>query len=232
MRILILTADIGAGHDLPAELLSEAITARAPGTEVTIADGLVAMGRLMVALGRTGAETILQHGRPLFELQYWLVSRFAPTRRLAGRLLTALAHYGALVLEWRRASDEAAREAARGEAGRLREVVLASLSHDLRTPLATITALAQDAAARGDATAPAIVEQAGRLARLVENVLDLARLGAPDVRRTRMKTVPTEGVGAYVLPLVSPPPWTSQSVLPVAIPPSAPHASPLPVKFE
>jgi processive 1,2-diacylglycerol beta-glucosyltransferase len=97
-RILIFTVDIGAGHDLPAELLSGAIAAAAPGAQVTIADGLEAMGRLMVALGRTGAETILQHGRPLFELQYWLLSRFAPTRRLAGRLLTTFGGPGLLSL--------------------------------------------------------------------------------------------------------------------------------------
>src|SRR4051812_50191446 len=89
-RVLIFTVDIGAGHDLPAELLSEAIAERSPGAEVTVADGLTAMGRVAVALGRTGAETILQHGRPLFELQYWLLSRGTPTRRLAGRALTPL----------------------------------------------------------------------------------------------------------------------------------------------
>ena len=97
-RILILTADIGAGHDLPAELLAQDIAARAPGAEVTIADGLAAMGRIAVAAGRTGAETILQRARPLFELQYWLVSRFAPTRALAGRLLTAVGGRGLLAL--------------------------------------------------------------------------------------------------------------------------------------
>jgi UDP-N-acetylglucosamine:LPS N-acetylglucosamine transferase len=97
-RILILTADIGAGHDLPAELLAAAIAERAPGAQVTIADGLAAMGRLAIALGRSGAETILQHGHPLFEAQYWLVSRFGPTRRLAGRLLTAVGGRGLLAL--------------------------------------------------------------------------------------------------------------------------------------
>ena len=97
-RILIFTADIGAGHDLPAELLAQDITARAPSAEVTIADGLAAMGRFLRALGRSGAETILQHARPLFELQYWLLSRFAPTRRLAGRMLTIVGGPGLMAL--------------------------------------------------------------------------------------------------------------------------------------
>jgi two-component system sensor histidine kinase KdpD len=152
-------------------------------------------------LSLTAGETVVLPLRVERRVVGLLTVRAADALPLAGapgRLLTALAHYGALVLEWRRASDEAAREAALGEAGRLREVVLASLSHDLRTPLATITALAQDAAGHGDATAPAIVEQAGRLARLVENVLDLARLGAPGVRLDPAVNAAEDVIGAVV----------------------------------
>ena len=54
--------------------------------------------------------------------------------------------------------------------------VLAGVSHDLRTPLTTITALAQAGVARGDANARAIEEEANRLARLVADLLDLSRL--------------------------------------------------------
>jgi K+-sensing histidine kinase KdpD len=54
--------------------------------------------------------------------------------------------------------------------------VLAAVSHDLRTPLTTITALAQASAARGDPNAPAIEEEANRLTRLVADLLDLSRL--------------------------------------------------------
>jgi two-component system sensor histidine kinase KdpD len=66
-------------------------------------------------------------------------------------------------------------------AHRAREVaslggVLAAVSHDLRTPLTTITALAQAGVARGDPNARAIEEEANRLARLVADLLELSRL--------------------------------------------------------
>jgi len=62
--------------------------------------------------------------------------------------------------------------------------VLAAVSHDLRTPLTTITALAQAGVARGDPNARGIEEEANRLTRLVADLLDLSRLrgGALPVR--------------------------------------------------
>jgi two-component system sensor histidine kinase KdpD len=54
--------------------------------------------------------------------------------------------------------------------------VLASVSHDLRTPLTTIKALAQSEAMQGNRSAGAIEEQADRLTRLVSDLLDLSRL--------------------------------------------------------
>ncbi len=81
-RVLIVTADIGAGHDLPARLLADDIRAARPGAEVTVVDGLVEMGPVVLAVIRKGAETILQWLRPLFDAQYWLIASFPPTRRL------------------------------------------------------------------------------------------------------------------------------------------------------
>lgn len=62
------------------------------------------------------------------------------------------------------------------ERARLSELVLASVSHDLRTPLTTIKALAQQGALLGDPNAVAIEEQADRLSRLVGDLLDYSRL--------------------------------------------------------
>ncbi|HUK22309.1 MAG TPA: ATP-binding protein [Gemmatimonadales bacterium] len=85
------------------------------------------------------------------------------------RFLDALAYYAALAIERLRLVGEADRAAALN-------ILLASVSHDLRTPLTTIKALAQDGARHGETNALAIEEQADRLGRLVGDVLDLSRL--------------------------------------------------------
>jgi len=69
------------------------------------------------------------------------------------------------------------------EADRLRNALLASVSHDLRTPLTTIKVLAQESARQHDlevavTNARVIEEHADRLARVVSNVLDVTRLRA------------------------------------------------------
>ena len=92
------------------------------------------------------------------------------------RFLAALVYYGALAVERARLVAEAGNADALREADRLKDTLLASVSHDLRTPLTTIKALAQAAALRGDENALAIEEQADRLSRLVTDLLDFSRL--------------------------------------------------------
>src|SRR5262245_3359066 len=105
MRVLIVTADIGAGHDLPAALLAGAIRAREPGAHVAVADGLAAGGHAARALARGGAETIFERAPALFDAQYWLIARCAPTRRAGGRLAMALGARGLLALIERECPD-------------------------------------------------------------------------------------------------------------------------------
>lgn len=75
----------------------------------------------------------------------------------------------------------------------VRNALLAAVSHDYRTPLATIMGAASSLEQQGDRLgfeqrarlAAAIGEEASRLARLTENTLQLARLDAPGVQLRR-----------------------------------------------
>jgi two-component system sensor histidine kinase KdpD len=92
------------------------------------------------------------------------------------RFLDAIAYYASLAADRIRLVAEAEHAEALREADRLKDIVLASVSHDLRTPLTTIKALAQSEALQGNTAGAAIEEQADRLTRLVSDLLDLSRL--------------------------------------------------------
>jgi len=94
------------------------------------------------------------------------------------RFLDALAYYAALGTERVRLAAELANVEALREADRLKDALLVSVSHDLRTPLTTIKALAHELGALGDERSQVIEEQADRLNRLVAGLLDLSRLNA------------------------------------------------------
>jgi two-component system sensor histidine kinase KdpD len=112
------------------------------------------------------------------------------------RFLLALAYYAALGLERMRLVEEASRSTALLEANRTKDKILASVSHDLRTPLTTIKVLAQRIEARGDASAGAIVEQADRLARMVADLLELSRLRAGRYEQGRELNTAEDVIGA------------------------------------
>jgi two-component system sensor histidine kinase KdpD len=94
------------------------------------------------------------------------------------RFLDALAYYAALGTERVRLAAAVAHAEALREADRLKDALLASVSHDLRTPLTTIKALAHELGALGDDRTQVIEAQADRLNRLVADLLDLSRLNA------------------------------------------------------
>ena len=73
---------------------------------------------------------------------------------------------------------QADRAVALEEAHRAKDAVLASVSHDLRTPLTTIKGLAHEIAETGDDRALVIEEEADRLTALVGQLLDLSRLAS------------------------------------------------------
>ncbi|HEU4990033.1 MAG TPA: ATP-binding protein [Gemmatimonadaceae bacterium] len=101
--------------------------------------------------------------------------RLDPAQR---QFLEALAYYAALGVERVRLSAEAERAESFRQAGQLKDALIAGVSHDLRTPLTTIKALAHGLAVRGEADARSIEEEADRLNRMVADLLDLSRLNA------------------------------------------------------
>ena len=84
--VLLLSADIGEGHDLPARIIKADLEEEAPGAKVEIANGLEAMGRIISAVVRGGSRFTFRWTPWMFDIQYWLITRFAPTRWLAHHL--------------------------------------------------------------------------------------------------------------------------------------------------
>ncbi|MGH7420139.1 MAG: DUF4118 domain-containing protein [Candidatus Rokuibacteriota bacterium] len=98
--------------------------------------------------------------------------------------LETFASQTALAIERARLAEEAEQAQVRAETERLRNSLLSSVSHDLRTPLASITGAAStllesgpdlDPATRRDLI-EALHEEADRLNRLVQNLLEMTRL--------------------------------------------------------
>lgn len=94
------------------------------------------------------------------------------------RLLSALAYYAALGAERARLERTTEHLEALREADRMRSAVLASVSHDLRTPLTTIKALAHEMGTLGDERSEVIEQEADRLNRFVTDMLDMSRLAS------------------------------------------------------
>lgn len=113
-----------------------------------------------------------------------LALRGMPTGRASRELLRTFANHLALAMERTQLRDQAVRAQMLEESDRWRRSLMGAVSHDLRTPLATIKVAAsslRDPAAHLsplDATemAALIDEQTDRLDRLVANLLDMTRV--------------------------------------------------------
>jgi two-component system sensor histidine kinase KdpD len=100
------------------------------------------------------------------------------------RLLETFASQTALAVERAQLAAQAEHARIQIEAERLRNTLLSSVSHDLRTPLAAITGAASSLLETVGTLSPetrrelveSIAEEAGRMNRLVSNLLDMSRL--------------------------------------------------------
>jgi len=100
------------------------------------------------------------------------------------RLLPAMLYAGALALERELSSEEVQVERMKVESERLRNSLLSTVSHDLRTPLSTIlgasSSLVGDDVALADpdrrALSRLVYDEAQRMRKMIDNILDMARL--------------------------------------------------------
>ncbi len=89
-RVLILSADVGEGHAAAARALAEQLEAAPEPAEVTIIDGLAAMGPLVRPVVQDGYRVQLRFVPRTYTGVYWLLKHVAPVRVLARRLLCLL----------------------------------------------------------------------------------------------------------------------------------------------
>jgi processive 1,2-diacylglycerol beta-glucosyltransferase len=97
-RVLILTASIGEGHDLPARTLADQLRAEDPSADVVVEDGLRAMGRMFVLLNERAAGVVFYRLQWLWDAAFWLCVGFGPTRRLTQAAVRAAGSRGVLRL--------------------------------------------------------------------------------------------------------------------------------------
>jgi processive 1,2-diacylglycerol beta-glucosyltransferase len=89
-RVLILSADVGEGHAAAARALAEQINASPEDAEVTIIDGLAAMGPLLRPVVEDGYRVQLRFFPWTYTAVYWMLEHILPVRMAARRLLCLL----------------------------------------------------------------------------------------------------------------------------------------------
>jgi two-component system sensor histidine kinase KdpD len=136
--------------------------------------GVVADGAYVPLQTSDGLEGVL-YARPLAGTK----PAFAGTRQLL-----AVANVAAAFLERHRLEESAAHASALAESDRLKATLVSSVSHELKTPLAAVTARVTGLLEEGEARGPdrvqaellAVAEDLGRLDSSIRDLLDLSRL--------------------------------------------------------
>jgi processive 1,2-diacylglycerol beta-glucosyltransferase len=88
-RILILSASIGEGHDLPARVLAEGIREREPRAEVRIQDFLAFIRPVLRRIIMGGSQFHSEWGGRMFDLEFKLITEVRPTIWIAGTFMRA-----------------------------------------------------------------------------------------------------------------------------------------------
>jgi processive 1,2-diacylglycerol beta-glucosyltransferase len=97
-RVLILTASVGEGHDLPARTLADQLREECPGIDVVTEDGLQVMGKAFVLVNVRGAGVVFFRFQWIWDAAFWLCVALGPTRRLTQKLVRRLGSRGMLEL--------------------------------------------------------------------------------------------------------------------------------------
>jgi processive 1,2-diacylglycerol beta-glucosyltransferase len=87
VRVLILTASVGEGHDLPARTLAAQLQAEAPEVEVITENAIAAMGSLVSVMSERAPRVLYFRMEWVWDVGYWLSTTFPPTRWMARSLL-------------------------------------------------------------------------------------------------------------------------------------------------
>ena len=88
--MLILSADVGEGHAAAARALAEQVEGTRQDAEVTVIDGLAAMGPLLRPVVEDGYRVQLRFVPWTYTVVYWLLEHVLPIRALARQLLCML----------------------------------------------------------------------------------------------------------------------------------------------
>jgi two-component system sensor histidine kinase KdpD len=185
VALLALAQTVLGGQDTPAAIL-EHLTSTAGGS----AELSERSGESWVTVAASGAASpaavslIVEVGP---ELTLTVAGQTAP---VTSRLLDGFAAQAAAALERDRLRTQAAQAEALAEGNRMRTALLAAVSHDLRTPLASIKASVSTLRQAGvvitaddeAALLATIEESADRLNDLIGNLLDMSRLNTGSLR--------------------------------------------------
>jgi two-component system, OmpR family, sensor histidine kinase KdpD len=177
--LLALAQTVLGGDDTPAAVLSHLTASRGGRAEL-----LERTGEQWVraaSSGPAGLADPVAHAAPRSDLVLEVAGQHRP---LSPRLLDGVAAQVAAALDRDRLRTQAAQAEALAEGNRMRTALLAAVSHDLRTPLASIKAsvstLRQTDVEWTEADEAALLatieKSADRLDALIGNLLDMSRL--------------------------------------------------------